>query len=152
MIVFLLSMFSEGIATCKRWAEIQRTQIVTLLAAQVNPPQGMVFDARIVTQSTKQLNSNEASNKRRSKLLTPTRQILRIYSTFLFSLLCIMIRQLVKDKSLNIYDHSLSVWLIVLSLLSFIGGVLILRQVVWAVVHTKQLIAEEKAAISVGSQ
>src|SRR5207249_10627759 len=102
MIVYLLSMFSKGIDIIRRRDEIERSQIGDLLRANIPP--GVLVDATVVADSNDALQEIERRNSRRINLLTPTRQIVRIFSPLFFSLLCIMIYKLVKDHDLGLYN------------------------------------------------
>jgi len=59
---------------------------------------------------------------------------------------------LIKDRNFcSLYNHVLSIILIFLSVVCFIIGMLILRQVAWAVIRVKQMLAENKSAIQVST-
>jgi len=150
MTVYLLSMFSEGVATIRRRAETERNEIAAILRDAI--PIGASINPKIVASSSKKLMAIESRNNRRIKLLTPTRQILRIFVTLFLSLLFIMIYKLLKDHTINLYNRIGAVVLLSLSVICFVIGILVLWQVARAVIETKIIMAQEKSAISVETQ
>lgn len=143
VIVFMLGIFTEGIPIVSRRSEEESRQIRKLLGLSFS---NQKTNSKILEKSIKQLKKVESKNSRRIKLLTPGRQIYRIFSSLLLALLLMMCYHVVKDVSFDIYNHWLAVSLLIGSFISFILGGLILRQIAWAVIDTKQIIAAEKSA------
>lgn len=151
VIVFLLSVFSNGIAILKRRAAEEKNQIANLLRTQMN---GEDFDAIVIAQSNAALEKSEQISKRKLKLLDPKRQIIRIFSVLLSTLLLVAVSMLFEDQNgvpINVHSHQIWSYLLYGSFASFVVGLLILRQVAWAIINTKQIIADEEAAVTVGS-
>ena len=141
VIVYLLSVFSDGLALIEKRATIENNQIGELLKAQMGKMAS--FDPAIVDKSNKALKKNETDNARRIELLTPERQIIRIFGTLFFALLCLMCSFLVKNVNLELSKNWYYIGLLILSFLSFIIGLFVLKQVAWAVIETKKLVARE---------
>lgn len=151
VIVFLLSVFSNGIAILKRRAAEEKNQIANLLRTQMN---GEDFDAIVIAQSNAALEKSEQISKRKLKLLDPKRQTIRIFSVLLSTLLLVAVSMLFEDQNgvpINVHSHQIWSYLLYGSFASFVVGLLILRQVAWAIINTKQIIADEEAAVTVGS-
>lgn len=150
MTVYLLSIFSKGIAIIKAKGEIEQKQIRELI--RDNLTVGNV-NSKTISKSNKALKKAENRSDRRVRLLTPTRQIFRIFSSLFFSLLFVMIYKVVKDReTFKMYDHTTCVMLLISSLALFIVGILILRQVVWAAIRTKIMLEQEESAVSIQPQ
>lgn len=146
-----MSVFSNGISILKRRAAEQEAQIANLLRAEMNETN---FDAKIIAKSNDALKKNTQTNNRKLKLLDPKRQIYRIFSTLFLALLCIGISMLFEDQNgipVNTYSHQIWVTLLCVSFVCFVLGLLILRQVAWAIINTKQIIADQEAAVTVGT-
>lgn len=148
IIVYMLSVFGDGIAIISRKAKEEEYQITNLLRVQADS-QGQL-DAKIIKRSSKLLQDSEKENKRRLNLLTPHRQIVRVFCPLILALVLIMFDMVVKDPYFNMYNHTFSVGLIGLSFISFGIGILWLKQVAWTIIDTKRVISEDKAAVNVG--
>lgn len=148
--VYLLSVFWEGTAILTRKAREYEIQIATLLSAQMQDlANGQNFDPTIISSSGKLLRENEKMYTKRLRLLNPAVQLKRIFIPFLLALLFIMADMIIKDPSFGWYDKDLSLGLIFLSIVSFIVGMTFLEEVSTEIIRTKQMIANDKSAISV---
>lgn len=145
LIVYLLSVFSDGVAIIKRRSKEETNQIGELLLSQINVnfPDG--FDLKVVDQSNKALKRTKKMNAVRLNLLDPKRQIYRIFSTLFMSLFCIMLYKTCDPFTWMGYT------LVASSLICFVVGLLILKQVTWAVINIKEIISQDKSAVTVGS-
>ena len=146
LIAYLLSMASEGMAIIRRDNEIREKEIQDLITKLTHVG---TFDKENLNKELRRLNRTERDGAFRIRLLTPHRQIYRVFSSLFGALLFIMVDDLIKDHHFcSLYNHVLSIILISLSIICFIVGMLILRQVAWAVIRVKQMLAENKSAIT----
>lgn len=96
--------------------------------------------------------NNLNANKRLKNLLNPKRQIIRIFSSLIFSLIFQMFYYLGDD---NILFPEIDAWwlllLFIISLYFFVCGVYIIGQVSWAIIDAKRIINDLKSDEIVGS-
>ena len=114
VIVYLLSVFSDGIAVITRRSKEEENQIGTLLRKKM-VDEAANIDVKLIDTSNTALKESKAKNNRRIKLLDPQRQIHRIFCTLFVALFFIMLDMVVRDPQFGIYNHKLSVFLILLS-------------------------------------
>ena len=147
VIIFLLSVNSEGIQIAKEKAEIQKRELLSILASEIGKS-GVKVSA--IGEKHKQLKKSEQQNKERIDRLTPKIQITKISTTLFLSLLFIMADMIVRDNVLNLYSHYLSISLIILSIITLMTSIYFIKLVAWEIISTKQTIEEEKMYLSIG--
>ena len=142
LIIYLLSVNSDGIVIVREKANEEKRQLEEILRGQMNS--GNLFDG-IIEESNKAIKKTNKNITRKSNLLNPKWQILRIFLSLFFALAFLMLHILVKDKDCFMYNSSrhLSIFLLIASFVCELGGILILRQVAWAVIETKEEVAKK---------
>lgn len=146
--VSMLSVFSDGIAMVKGKAEEKKTRLRQLMKAMAEAED---LDVDMLSSNTRDLENDKKRTATVINLLNPQRQIVRIFGTLLLSLGLIMVSMLCKDENLTLYNESLCKYLITGSVATFLAALLVLKQVAWTVIQTKQDIAEQKSPQSVTS-
>ena len=136
LIVYLLSVSSDGIAIVREQATEQSNQLQQLLKIQIS--ESKQFSSTMMKVSTQMLKELEKSTSRKSNLLNPKRQIIRIFSTLLGSLLFLMLYQLLKDPYFELYSHNMEIGILIASFICFALGVIVLKQVAWNSIETKK--------------
>lgn len=149
VMLFLLSIFSHGIAIVKRKAEEEDQQIQKLLTSQL---QNNGSNVDLITKSSQTLTKNKKKNADKINLLNPKRQIIRVYAWLFSSLACVMADMLLKDKSFKLYNHYVCMGLMFGSFILLVVSLLILLQVGWEIIDTKAMIAEEETAVKLGKE
>lgn len=148
VIVYLLSVFSEGITIIRRKTNEEKSQILNLLKMQV---QSASFNSRDLDASNKALKGLDLNNGNRTNLLNPKKQIVRIFTPLFLALVFIMIVKLINTISWD-YKEYISYTLVFLSLICFGLGMNYIKQVAWVIIETKEDIAKDKEAIPVKTQ
>lgn len=152
LIVYLLSVFSEGTAILTRKAKEYEMQIANLLRVEMEGVgAGQSFDPKIIEENSRLLKENEKEYTKRLNLLNPHIQLVRIFIPLLSALGFVMADMLTKDPAFKIYNQYVSMGLILLSFTCFYYGIKFLRQVSKEIIDTKHMIAKDKAAVSVGA-
>jgi hypothetical protein len=120
IIIFLLSVNSEGIQKAKKQAEIEKKEFLRILAAEINN-EGL-SGADLKRRSADLTKSEKAANKR-IDLLTPKVQITKIFIPLLLSLLFILVSLAISSKTWDIYTNYEAIGLVVLSFSSLIVSI-----------------------------
>jgi len=133
--VYLLSVSNDGIAIVREQSVEQSNQLQQLLRAQLVESKSL--KSKELKNSTKELSKLEESITRKSNLLDPKRQIIRIFASLLGALLFLMIYELGKDPAVWNFPENVLIGLLICSFGSFACGLLILKQVAWVSINTK---------------
>ena len=149
LIAYLLSVFSDGIAVVKQKAEVERAQIHSIIISTATKK---TMDSQLIKKSLRAFEKTDNKTSKNLNLLNPQRQIKRIFGTLLVSLFFVMIAALCNDKSLFTFNKIVSVSLIAASVLTFATGLMILKQITWATIRTKQDMAGEKSKVVIKNQ
>jgi len=152
IMLFLLSIFSHGIVIVQKRADEEMRQIRTLLAIHLTSRNQTIDGNVAIAKSYKDLNKNEKLNKKKLNLLNPKRQIIRTFAFLFLSLGLIMADMLIKERAWKLYNHWLSVSLLLASFISLGYSMIILWQVGWEIIDTKRIIAEEEEAEKINSE
>lgn len=146
LLINLLSIFSDGIAVKKRKFNEYEVQTTKLLKDEINSGTSNV--TALISESSKAFEQRKTESNKQLNLLDPKKQIIRIFPTFFYSLVLVIINRVLADKwfdcLLNIkepYYHIVLAIFLVASMYFAVRGVLILKSVVWAIVDVKQEIA-----------
>jgi hypothetical protein len=142
VILFLLSLNSEGIQKAKIQAEIQKRETLNILAKEI--AENKDLKAADVEKRQKQLKNNEKKAIKRIQRLTPKIQIKKIFIPLLLSLMLIMFDMVLRNNKFGLYDHYLSMILIALSIAGTATAGIFITELAWEIVTTKQMIEEEK--------
>jgi len=147
VIFYLLSVNTDGIGIVREKAIEESNQLNEIINNQENQKNknketGYVFD-NIIKESNKALKKVNNRIKRKSNLLTPKRQIYRIFSSLFCAILFLMCRMLAKESIIFPNNHTLCVTFLILSFASTITSILILRQITWVVIETKEEVAKK---------
>ena len=140
LMVYLLNVYSDGIVMVRKNATEELRQFKAILSSQLIDSEQLT--TKLIRKSTSTLKRAESDSERKINLLTPKRQINRIFSSLFAALFFVMLYMLSKDESIVTYKHYLSVILLSLSLVCFLCGILILRQVAWISIETKEEIGK----------
>jgi hypothetical protein len=140
LIIYLLSVNSDGIVIVRDKANEEKKQLEEILREQMNS--GNAFDG-IIEESNRSLTKTNKNITRKSNLLNPKRQILRIFLSLFLALVFLMFWMLLKDSLIFNYSKTLSIIFLLSSFAFEIIGILILRQVTWAVIETKEEVAQK---------
>lgn len=138
LIVYLLSIYSDGIAIARQNATERINTLGDLLKGQINEEGQSPDVSKIIESSNEKLRDAKKESKRKLNLLNPKRQIYRIFSPLTLALFFIMLDKLFKDENVGCSNNILSVTLLFLSATCFIIGIFILKQVAWVVIDTKE--------------
>ena len=144
LMVYLLSVYSDGIVIVRENAAEELKTIKKILAAQI--AESEQFNSQQIKDSTDALKKAEKQSRRRTNLLNPKRQIYRVFITLFTALLFVMFYMLSKDPFICPYNHYISVLLISVSFLCFMYGMYILRQIAWTSIETKEDIGRKAKA------
>ena len=141
LIVFMLSISNDGMAEVRQRA-IEEQKVWDEIRAR----EGLI-------QSVKELVSTAQASAAKSlkikiNLLNPKRQIIRIFLLLAGAIFAIVGEKVNKLFAANGHCDWLTRILAVLSILCFIYGIWVLQQVTWAVINTKQELAQKAYAIS----
>lgn len=138
VIVFLLSVFSDGIGIIKKNIAEKEKQFGKLITGMGQS------SLNEVEENVKKLRKEEKANKRTLNLLNPKRQIIRIFLMLTASLLFLVAYGIIKDHSLGLYNHTVAVLLLLSSLATLSIALIFLKCVAWEAIDTKHRIAAEK--------
>jgi hypothetical protein len=86
------------------------------------------------------------------KFLNPKKRIALLFSALFFSIGLLLLNALVRGDVFDLYNHKISVWLIALSLSSFIFAMISLWQIAWKLIDARQIIVTEQREINNDSQ
>lgn len=149
LLINLLSIFSDGIAIKKKRLEEYESQTTSLVKDGVD--KGLNI-AQLITQEASLFKSKTDKTTKQLNLLDPKRQIFRIFPTFFYSLVLIILNRLFCDDgiinllSAAAWPLNLIKWVLFLGSIGFaIWGVDILRNVIMAIIEVKQEIANDLA-------
>ena len=149
LLINLLSIFSDGIAIKKKRLEEYESQTTALVKDGVD--KGLNI-AQLITQEASLFKTKKDKTTKQLNLLDPKRQIFRIFPTFFYSLVLIILNRLFCDDDiinlLSAADWPLNLikWVLFLGSIGFaIWGVEILRNVIMAIIEVKQEIANDVA-------
>jgi hypothetical protein len=105
-----------------------------------------------IIQFEKMIANNLNANRRLIKLLNPKLQMIKIFSSLIFSLIFQMFYYLANDNIL--FPELNPLWLVLLFIISlcfFVCGIYIIGQVSWAMIDAKKIINNLKAGEGVDS-
>lgn len=152
IMVLLLSIFSEAIVIVKNKYQEEQINIKSVIMDQAGRKDDYAEFGQIIKKSLRKLRWCKVWNEYRLNLLKPKRQIIRIFSALSISIGLIMFDMIVKDKYFKMYNHNLSVWLIVLSFSTFIIAVIFFMQLGWAIINAKSVISAENKSEKINKE
>lgn len=140
VIVFLLSIFSDGISIAKKKSNEKEVQFGKLISGMES------IKISEVEKNIKELKKEEKKNTRTLNLLNPKKQIIRIFLMLSISLISLAAHLFIKDHSLQLYNQGLSISLICLSLVAFVIAIMFLKWVAWEAIDTKYKIVTDSSS------
>ena len=110
-----------------------------------------ITTSETIKQWNKSLVEFETETKRSVELLTflaPKKRIFTIFGTLLTSIFLLLVNSLVRENVANCYNHFLSMYLILGSILAFVVALIHLKKIAWALIDAKGIIVKESTEIS----
>ncbi|WP_286706409.1 hypothetical protein [Flavobacterium sp. 38-13] len=144
LIIHLLSMFSEASSHIKRKADIELQQINELVKSQV---QAEGAEIQKLMKESEVLYKNRAKTlKRQENILSPKRQISRIFPILFSSLIFVALYIAAEEYCWGGADYNLLIEmsLFITSLVLSTIGVVCLKIIAWTVIEIKEQLAIEK--------
>ena len=133
-------MFSDGLAHVTNRTNTKISQIDELARKQMEQKGAKMHD--LVKDIDKQYDKQRAGLKKELNLLSPKRQIRRIFPTLFLALIFLTLYHISKNQcwftDQNFFIRNL---FFILSFISAIVGVVFLKNVAWAVIDVKQELA-----------
>src|SRR5690349_3207829 len=130
-------MFSDGLAHVTNRTNTKISQIDELARKQMEQKGAKMHD--LVKDIDKQYDKQRAGLKKELNLLSPKRQIRRIFPTLFLALIFLTLYHISKNQcwftDQNFFIRNL---FFILSFISAIVGVVFLKNVAWAVIDVKQ--------------
>lgn len=142
LMVLLLSVFSKGASAIKKKYEQEQQELEGIIANQLANVVDYTTISKTINKSSKSLRWCKRINKYKLNLLNPIRQLCRIVISLFLALTLIMLDMIIKDKAFKLYNHLLSVFLIIGSFVCLFIGIVCLLQVGWISIHTKTIMEE----------
>lgn len=142
LIVALLSVFSDGVGVMREKINAKTQGIARLLHDQTKG--GGHFDNDQVNKSTKALTEAQGENQTIGNLLNPKRQIKRVFIPLIGSLFFIMLSKLNEASLVITYRDWVYIVLLSLSFVCTVLSILVLKQIAWKVIETKDEISRRE--------
>lgn len=143
VIVYLLSVSSEGVEILKKRRDEQSNQVSKILRLSLNEGD-TAKDKDILNRHLKELRTIEINNNKQIQLLNPKKQITRIFGSLFTSLLLVTCSKCFLDSNFYFNNQLAGTLCGILSLASFCYSIVFLRDVSRAIIEIKEIMATEK--------
>jgi hypothetical protein len=115
--------------------EAQSKQIAKLIKSLIKDDG--TNDNKQLDKYHKILNTTTKRGKKIIDRLTPIIQIWRLVAWLGSSVFCLLVDAIVRNNVLGLYNHWAACTLLVLSVSGFIGGIIVLKQIVWTLMEAR---------------
>ena len=138
ILINLLSTFTEGE---RRRMELSKKVADDLDRAAVKKIQSNPENTReTISENHKKYKENEIKTNKELSLLNPLNQFWKIFSALSSSFLFLIISYFIRSNYWNLYNHSLSIIILISSVISYLVGLFLIIRIMHTISKTKKII------------
>lgn len=143
LIIYLLSIFNEGLAYLKEESETELQQLDKIVKEHLQT-EGIIIH-KIINDFDLIYKKHELKLADQKNLLNPKRQIKRIFSVLFIALSFLLVYQLAdKQQWLEAYNALLLAFLFSLSITASLTGLFFLKKVAWVIIDVRKKLGKVK--------
>ena len=138
IIILLLSTFNEGERRRKDLAKQTEDAISNLAAQELQDNPSNIRET--INRTSEEYRKIEKKTNKELGRLKPIKQFWLIYGSLASSLFLLTFRFLIKDDFCGLKNHNLSIFILILSVLSYIASLFFIIRVFYTIIETKKII------------